>query len=162
MKKCFKCGATKPLSEFYRHPMMNDGHLNKCKGCTKADVNQNRTAKIDYYREYDRARTDDPARVALRKKVAAQRRNDPEKRSRDLGSSKAWAERNSDKRAAHNAVNNAVRDGKLKAKPCETCGYGVGVQAHHEDYSKPLDVIWLCKRCHGARHREINEERRSA
>ena len=37
-KTCFKCGRTLPITEFYAHPRMGDGHLNKCKDCTKHDV----------------------------------------------------------------------------------------------------------------------------
>jgi len=41
----------------------------------------------------------------------------------------------------------AIRTGKLKKEPCELCGEE-NVQAHHEDYSKPLEVRWLCPDCH--------------
>ena len=40
-KICFKCGRELPLSSFYKHPKMGDGHLNKCKDCAKKDVSEN-------------------------------------------------------------------------------------------------------------------------
>lgn len=53
---------------------------------------------------------------------------------------------------AHGQVGRAVKKGTLTKKPCEKCSGTLRVQAHHNDYSKPLDVVWLCKRCHERQH----------
>jgi hypothetical protein len=45
-----------------------------------------------------------------------------------------------------------VRIGKLKPQPCEKCGTTRLVQKHHEDYSKPLAVRWLCQPHHREEH----------
>lgn len=68
----------------------------------------------------------------------------------------AWHERNPDARAAHVAVGNALRDGRLVKGPCARLGDDCSgrVEAHHEDYSKPLEVVWACVRHHDELDRE--------
>lgn len=65
-----------------------------------------------------------------------------------------WDKRNPIKRKAHKTVENALLSGRLSRKPCETCGRQK-VQAHHDDYNKPLDVRWLCSSCHHQHHHQI-------
>jgi hypothetical protein len=146
LKACFKCGAAKPLSEFYRHPMMADGHLGKCKECAKHDVRQNREENAEYYRAYDRLRFYERGYRGSRS---------PEAVRRARGS---WQSRNPHKRAAHMAVAAALRSGALKRpKHCSECHTPCTPHGHHDDYDKPLEVRWLCKACHGAWHRKYDE-----
>ena len=133
MKKCFKCGAEKALHEFYKHKMMADGHLNKCKECTKIDVRKHRREN-DSVREYDRERS----------KL-------PERKSKTAEVTKKWRENNPDGYRAHYLLGNAVRDGRIKREPCEVCG-DARTHGHHEDYSRPLDVKWLCALHHHRHH----------
>ncbi len=71
---------------------------------------------------------------------------------RGVASAKAWAERNKEKRKAHSALNNAVRDGKITKGPCSVCGTTIRVHGHHPDYLKPLEVVWLCHLHHEDLH----------
>lgn len=145
-KTCFKCGVAKTRADFYSHPQMGDGLLGKCKECTKSDSTTRRNNKVEEVRQYDRDRSNLPHRAKARKEywewyVKAY----PE---RVLAAHRSYHERYPDKAHAHTTTGNAVRDGKLVRKPCEICGKEKS-EAHHEDYSKPLEVIWLCKQHHG-------------
>ena len=66
-----------------------------------------------------------------------------------------WRKRNPDAVRAHNAVARALRKGTLVRQPCR-CG-NPRSEAHHPDYSKPLEVEWLCRRCHAEDHRREGE-----
>lgn len=57
----------------------------------------------------------------------------------------------SEKNNARSLVSGALKRGDLIKKPCEICG-DKEVQGHHPDYSKPLDVRWLCKKHHQEHH----------
>jgi translation elongation factor EF-G len=156
-KRCFKCLLELPLTAFYKHPMMGDGHLGKCKDCTKKDTIENRLAKIEYYRQYDRARASQPHRVAARAEYA---KSDAGRRKMAAGR-RAWEARNPDKKRATTAIQNAVRDGKIKKEPCFVCG-AEKTDAHHASYDLPLHVTWLCEKHHAELHKEHRERERMA
>lgn len=147
-KRCFKCLSEKPLSDFYKHAQMSDGHLNKCKECTRLESIKNRLDKIEYYRAYDKARASQPKRVLARKHYT---KTESWKISH-AKSAKKWASIHPNRRKANVIVGNAVRDGKLNKHPCFICG-NTNVQGHHPDYDRPLDVIWLCVKHHKETHK---------
>jgi hypothetical protein len=155
-KMCFKCEKEKFRKDFYKHPEMADGLLGKCKECTKKDTNKNRADRIYYYREYDRKRGDLKHRVEARKKYSKTKAYRISAKAAGI----KWKENNKHKRTAINAVNNAIRSGILKKFPCEVCGKKERIHGHHNDYNKPLEVIWLCHTHHMAIHKNIREKER--
>lgn len=136
-KQCFKCGKVKVLSDFYKHPMMADGHVNKCKECNKLDNSLNRCKRVEYYRAYDSDRAKRKHRAEAAAEISA-----------------LWRGQDPRIMQCHNAVTRAVKSGRLVRQPCERCE-SVKSLAHHESYNKPLDVVWLCQPCHKARHSEM-------
>jgi hypothetical protein len=149
MKECFKCGKVKPYTEFYKHPQMADGHLNKCKVCNRKDAKEHREKNIERVREYDRKRGSLPHRVEAREEYSK-----TEKGKASLSKArKRYLDSNPDKRAAHVILGNAIRDGRIIKLPCECCSSTDRIHGHHEDYTKPIDVIWLCPRHHAALHK---------
>lgn len=141
MKKCFKCGKNKSLSDFHKHSRMKDGHLNKCKDCTCMDVRKNRAKNADYYRAKDVERY----------------RGTPGRREGIAERSRQWRADNPKKAAAHNAVSKAKAKGTLLERPCEICGSVTHIHAHHDDYSRPLDIRWLCPVHHKEWHDKNGE-----
>jgi len=140
-KVCFKCNCIKQLDDFYAHPQMKDGRLNKCKECTKKDAHTHRENNIDKIREYDRNRSKLAHRISQNTEI-----------------NRAWREEDKRRHRAHSAVRRAILNGVLVRQQCERCGNPKSV-AHHEDYDKQLDVMWLCQPCHKDRHKEINLRR---
>lgn len=133
-KTCKVCLETKPLSEFYKHPRMADGHLGKCKECQKAASTKARNADLERYREYDRQRGKLPRRIA-----------------NAIEQTKKWRDEDMRRVKCHNAVARALKSRKLEPIPCFVCGDEKS-NAHHPSYDLPLDVVWLCavhhKECH--------------
>lgn len=153
MKKCFRCENEKPLNEFYKHPQMPDGHLNKCKECNKKDVRENRAKRREYYNAYDRLRSYSEERKS-QKRIRESRPEVKEK----IRKQKQKYKPDDRRKLANTAVGNAIRDGRLIKLPCWICGSMDNIEAHHPDYDSPLDVVWLCTEHHAQIHRDYTEE----
>lgn len=132
-KVCSICGIEKDLSLFYKHPEMRDGFQKRCKLCCIEAERMRRITKPDFIHEYERRRSKEPKRKEHLSRVA-----------------KNWNEKYPERYKAHYLLTNAVRDGRIKKSPtCEICGKGGKIHGHHTDYSRPLEVVWLCAQCHG-------------
>ncbi len=145
-KVCIACDEVKSLDSFYVHSKMKDGHLGKCKDCCKSHASARREIKLEEIQAYDRRRgRTEKHREACRARAHKYKDKRVEYNNRHKA-------KNPEAYKARTAVGTAIRDGKLTTQPCELCGDKA--HAHHEDYSKPLEVRWLCARHHGLVHRK--------
>ena len=137
IRVCSDCSDTKPLSEYYRHPKGAGGYSSICKVCIKQKMKLRRAGPDgEKMRAYDRERAKTPERIEHVTKIT-----------------RFFRAKHPERYKAHTALNNAIRDGKIVKKPCRVCGSNQ-VHAHHHDYSKPLDVDWLCALHHHRGHHQ--------
>ena len=138
-KVCFKCEEEKDLSEFYKQSGMANGHLGKCKECTKTDVRVNRAMRLEQYQEYDQRR----GQTAKRK-------------AQKLEWVRSYRARYPIRHKVSNKFNYALKIGRIVPPDvCEKCGEtGEKIVGHHDvyDLENPLDVQWLCHSCHRRLH----------
>lgn len=153
MKKCKECGQEKELDQFYTYKKYGRTyHIGKCKACK---LSQNKAYRDDT--GYDRRRYQrDRNKLIQQQKAYA---NTPKGQQVRLKASRKYRESEQGrlKQRARAVVNHAIRDGKLiKPVQCKDCGEVAPLEAHHKSYDKPLDVDWICKKCHENRH-HLNE-----
>lgn len=145
MKTCIHCGETKEFACFTQNSARRDGLSSVCRVCKNSEARraeakpQRKTKK----RAYEATRREDH-----RRDCREHRRRYPQRKYEQVVE---WRRQNPQKVFAHRKVNNSIRDGKFVRKPCRLCGEKA--HAHHEDYSKPLNVEWLCPLHHKAIHR---------
>lgn len=132
MKHCNICNTTKEDSAFGVRAASVDGLAARCRLCQ---------------REYDQNRKD----CQKRKEGRALYAKTPRGRETGDRAKRNYIKNNPNKRAAHILIGNMLRDGKLFREPCEVCGE-VEVHGHHDDYSKPEKVRWLCNKHHNEWH----------
>lgn len=145
MKSCCQCREAKPRCEFHANARAKDGLRAACKACLRLS--------FAGYRERNREE--------IRARDRRLRQADPARRARLNRSSAEWKLRNPEKFRAQQMLNRAVRLGQIKRGGCERAAQGDcggPIHAHHEDYARPLEVVWLCSSHHGQRHSELAKE----
>lgn len=138
MKKCLKCKVTKPFHEYHRNSRQKDGYHYYCKDCKKE------FSKAEYERYKDRyARSVKNYRSTPKGKQVV----------RDIY--RRMREKYPEKYKARTILNSSLRKGLIsKPQHCSICRSEKKLSAHHNDYLKPLDVIWMCYTCHTKHHKE--------
>jgi hypothetical protein len=146
MKTCGKCEVEKDESEFCKKTAAPSGLQPHCKPCMalaqrkyyarhteklNAATREFRARHQEYYSDYQAAyRASGKMKEALEK----------------------WNAKNPRKIGAHRILLKAIKDGDLVREPCH-CGNPKS-HAHHNDYSKPMEVLFLCAQHHKDHHRE--------
>ena len=175
-KICGKCKMAKMLSEFGKSK--RDGYQSWCKACRREWLAQ--YEETEHYKEYRKVYNEVYRRrpgVAERRKAYDSRPENVEKkrlyRQANKESTKGYNEEYSQrpevmarrkvyrqrpdvkvKYFARSYLGHAIRAGRITRQTCVVCG-NEKAHGHHEDYSKPLAVIWLCSKCHTDLHSEV-------
>lgn len=129
MKRCPRCKELKSLNKFNKHKGHKDGHSVWCRICITEDNRKWCNKNPKHAKEW---------RINNLEKYREYRR--------------AYRKRYPEMHKATLRVRYAIVNGKLQKEPCSKCGRTDNVHGHHEDYSKPLDVVWLCLTHHAEIH----------
>jgi len=149
-KKCIKCDKVIDISKFHIQKKSKYGVRNTCKKCVSIYSKLYRINNIEKIKEYDNNRPNRLERIEYNKLISKTDHGKMiKKKCIDNYNSKF-----PEKMIARRMVSNGIRDGKITKKPCSICGDKKS-QAHHDDYSKPLDIVFLCDIHHKERHRSL-------
>ena len=135
LKRCCHCKEWLPKSQFWSNRSFPDGLSHLCRDCA--------TEAIHKYQHTPKGKKSRKRYIQSPKGLVAQHRADKKRSS-------SW------KRHAQQVFQAAVRRGEIIRSPvCQQCGIWCATHGHHRDYTRPLDVVWLCRECHDAEHARL-------
>jgi hypothetical protein len=136
MKYCYLCKQQRELKNFHKDNRRKDGLQTSCKDCKK------KLAKVYYMNNRDK-------HIESRKKYY----NSEKGKITALRNYNKMRLKFPEKTRARRILNKEIDKGNLfKRNSCEIC-HNSPTHGHHEDYNKPLEIIWLCQRCHYLLHK---------
>jgi len=136
-KLCSKCKRELPLTKKYwsKNKWNKDGWMYQCRECKKM---YDRIYSRKYREEHPEwKKADNKKNLGLQKRLIREHEN-----------------RYPERISANRILQYAVKKGSIKKEPCVVCGNPKS-QGHHPDYSKPLEVVWLCAKHHKAIHNPL-------
>ena len=151
MKTCRECNVEMPLSNFYVHAKMKDGHLNKCKECVKSQVSKYVKANPEKKKEWSNNYANSEAgREKAKSYLSTDKGKEVRKNRADN-----YRKNHPIRSRARYIVSYEIQCGRLvRPSICNCCGIECKPHGHHNDYTKPLEVEWLCEPCHKNWHRK--------
>jgi len=129
VQKCSSCGEEKPLEEFHRNRGKPAGRSDMCRSCRSIyDRTQNaKPERIEKFKQY-------------RQEESTMMRNRERSRQAYINCPEAYK--------AKALVSRLISLGLIEREPCQVCASEEDIHAHHDDYSRPLEIIWLCRAHH--------------
>lgn len=151
--KCCLCNQEKSEGDFY------PGDKYRCKDCKRETWRIWKHLHPELRKQQQKHYRENP----IHKKHLTQyyqewyRRNGRKRNPNYADVAFLWQQQNPEKVKAKNIVHKAIRQGIIR-KPiqCSNCSIETKLIAHHNDYSKPLEVIWLCVSCHKRLHSKLS------
>lgn len=163
---CNNCQTKKGIKEFYKSKCSGTGRTSQCKECIKSKMriyhHKNKEARHAYKNAWYEKNTE-----RARRQIYEWKKENPmymkqwhqQNKDKNNNNIKAWHKRHPHYVKCHKEYRLAVRTGKLiRPDNCMICNKEGKIEGHHHDYSKPLTVVWVCKKCHSdihAKHRLI-------
>ena len=159
---CTVCKVEKPYGEFYKSKKGKDGYAEQCKACRliKGREYYHRRKEVCLAKQ-ERWAERNPDKILKNQRAYYERNREKildklreSRKATGYANTKAYRKRNKQKIESHNYVALAIKFGHLvRPETCDKCKKPCKPQAHHHDYEKPLEVVWLCPKCHGNEHR---------
>lgn len=130
-----------PLTAFGKNRAKADGLSDDCRECHRVAAAKRRAEFPELTREQTAKSASRPEAVLAKRKYMSEYQRRPDVKQRHK---------------ARNAVKDALLSGRMVrpqcCEACESCPPPRDLHAHHADYSRPLDVRWLCRQCHAKVH----------
>ena len=136
-RTCCRCHQEKSIGEFILNKSKPLGYEYRCRECSQI---------------YEGKRAKTPQKIA---QVTRWHQSEYGKLRGRLNRARRFT-LNPERYRAKDLIHSLVERGIIQRQPCAKCG-DMKSQAHHPDYSKPLEVVWLCQAHHSEEHRRLKE-----